>query len=106
MSSADANERIARRYLVSGRVQGVGFRWFVREQARALGIAGAVRNRPDGSVLVHALGNADQLARLEEALRRGPPGAQVEGVNIDAANASPELAPGRAPFPFTIVRGE
>ena len=106
MNRTGAHERVARRYLVSGRVQGVGFRWFVREQARALGVAGVVRNQADGSVLVHALGSPGQLTRLEEALRHGPPGAQVDAVHIAPAGEDSQLTPGRAPFPFTIVRGE
>jgi acylphosphatase len=105
MSSDDAQERISRRYRVSGHVQSVGFRWFVREQARALGIAGLVRNQPDGTVFVDVLASLEQLARLEAVLRRGPPGAHVERVDIEPAGAEPGPA-GRAPFPFAIARGE
>ncbi len=62
---------------VRGRVQGVGFRWFVRERARALGVAGWVRNNRDGTVEVAARGSADALRALAAALREGPRGAQV-----------------------------
>jgi len=62
---------------VEGRVQGVGFRWFVRETAADLGLAGWVRNLPDGSVEVSAVGEADALATLRERLIAGPPHARV-----------------------------
>jgi len=63
--------------LVRGRVQGVGFRWFVRETARGLGLAGWVRNRSDGTVEVAAEGSVALLDRLRDELRKGPPGASV-----------------------------
>jgi acylphosphatase len=66
---------------IEGRVQGVGFRWFVRTSAQALDVAGTVRNRPDGSVEVEAEGPRAALDRLVEALRAGPPGARVTRVN-------------------------
>ena len=71
---------VTTRFLVSGMVQGVGFRWFVARHARALGLAGYARNLPDGRVEVVATGGdaADALARLEELLRAGPAHAQVE----------------------------
>lgn len=91
----------ARRYLVSGRVQGVGFRWFVREQARARALAGFVQNRADGSVIVEARGSIERLNALESALRSGPPGARVEEMEItdldDPTTAS-------LPLPFEIRR--
>lgn len=65
---------------VRGRVQGVGFRWFVRERARALGLTGWVRNRQDGSVEVFAMGNDSSLQQLRGLLRTGPTGAQVSDV--------------------------
>ncbi len=64
--------------VVHGRVQGVGFRWFVRENARQLGLSGAVQNRADGTVEVHASGAETSLARLRALLFEGPPGAVVE----------------------------
>ncbi len=70
----------ARRYIVSGRVQGVGFRWFVDHEARSLGLAGWVRNNIDGKVEVLAMGTAFQLAALEKKLRQGPRAARVDDV--------------------------
>jgi acylphosphatase len=63
---------------VVGVVQGVGFRWFVRERARRLGVAGWVRNLPDGSVEIAASGDPGQIDLLREELLRGPSGASVE----------------------------
>jgi acylphosphatase len=67
-----------RAFRVVGRVQGVGFRWWTRRTAVELGVGGWVRNEGDGSVVVHAVGSADSLGRLEEALRRGPMGGRVD----------------------------
>jgi acylphosphatase len=69
--------------IVSGRVQGVGFRYSAVRQARALGIAGSVANLPDGSVDVVAEGDAADLQRMLAWLRRGPPGAYVREVLVD-----------------------
>ena len=69
------------RYIVSGRVQGVGFRWFVMREAARLDLAGYVRNLPDGTVEVVAQGAVAALASLESALRHGPPAAHVDGVD-------------------------
>ena len=66
--------------LATGLVQGVGFRWFVRETARRLDLAGWVKNRPDGSVEVAAEGSADAIEALRVAVHGGPPGARVDGV--------------------------
>lgn len=77
----------ARRFLVRGRVQGVGFRWFVEREAHILGIAGWVRNNHDGSVEVLAQGTRDQLSRLHGRLREGPRAARVDAV--EASDASP-----------------
>ncbi len=70
----------ARRFLVRGRVQGVGFRWFVEREAHILGVAGWVRNNADGSVEVLAQGSRDQLSGLRSRLRQGPRAARVDGV--------------------------
>jgi acylphosphatase len=70
----------ARRFLVRGRVQGVGFRWFVEREAHVLGIAGWVRNNADGSVEVLAQGSRDQLLGLRSRLRIGPRAARVDDV--------------------------
>jgi acylphosphatase len=71
---------VSTRFLVSGMVQGVGFRWFVARHARALGLGGYARNLPDGRVEVVCGGAADALARLEDLLRAGPAHARVEEV--------------------------
>jgi acylphosphatase len=73
---------MARRYIVRGRVQGVGFRWFVDSEARQLGLAGWVRNNIDGSVEVLAMGNEQQLANLRDRLQRGPRAARVDEVEV------------------------
>jgi acylphosphatase len=65
---------------IRGRVQGVGFRWFVKEQARALGLRGWVSNRPDGNVELAAAGESQALEKLARAAEKGPPGAVVESV--------------------------
>lgn len=87
------------RVRISGRVQGVGFRWFVREEARRLGLSGWVTNLPDGGVEVAAGGEASSLQRLRAALSVGPSGAEVSGVEdlTDATDKS-------LPYPFTIHR--
>jgi acylphosphatase len=77
----------ARRFLVRGRVQGVGFRWFVEREAHILGIAGWVRNNVDGSVEVLAVGTPDQLLGLRSRLRRGPRAARVD--DVEEAEAKP-----------------
>lgn len=72
--------RSAARFVVEGRVQGVGFRWWAREQARALGLAGWVRNLRGGAVELLAIGEAGALAQLEAALHSGPAAAEVRAV--------------------------
>jgi len=74
---------VGRRYLISGRVQGVGFRYFTEASARREGILGWVRNTPDGCVEVVAEGDAEALERFERTLRHGPRGARVERVDVD-----------------------
>jgi acylphosphatase len=80
--------RIARRYILSGRVQGVGFRWFTETVASREGLHGWVRNLPDGRVEASAEGDADAIERFERALRQGPPGARVDDVEVDAVAPS------------------
>jgi acylphosphatase len=78
---------------VRGRVQGVGFRFFVQDEARHLGLGGYVRNLPDGRrVEVVAEGPRGSLEVLLAELRRGPPGAYVERVNADWRLATGEFA--------------
>ncbi|HSL20681.1 MAG TPA: acylphosphatase [Vicinamibacterales bacterium] len=74
---------VARRFIVSGRVQGVGFRFFAEDQARAEGLSGYVRNLPDGRVEVLAEGEEESVARFERALNRGPRSAIVDRVDVD-----------------------
>jgi acylphosphatase len=78
----------ARRYVVSGRVQGVGFRYFVQRKAVELGVAGWVRNRPDGTVEAEAAGPKELLDDFELELRRGPPLARVDHMAIAPAPRS------------------
>jgi acylphosphatase len=77
--------RVARRYFISGRVQGVGFRYFTEAIAQREGVAGWVRNLPDRSVEVVAEGDADAVERFERAVRRGPPGARVDRVEVETS---------------------
>ena len=71
-----------RRYLVSGRVQGVGFRWFVQRSCEALGVRGYVRNLETGQVEVLAEAPAGNQEEVESLLRRGPRHASVTNVEI------------------------
>ena len=87
-------------WIVVGKVQGVGFRWFVREQARRWGVRGWVRNLPDGSVEIAAAGADESLAGLLAAVRRGPEGAAVDAVQPGQRPPLDEL-----PEPFSILRG-
>lgn len=75
----------AKRYIVRGRVQGVGFRWFVDHEARQLGLSGWVRNNYDGTVEVLAVGSEQQLEALRKRLVRGPRAARVDEVQEFAA---------------------
>jgi acylphosphatase len=71
----------AARYVVQGRVQGVGYRYFVLRSAEELGLAGYARNQPDGTVEVVAEGEPAALAQLEDRLKEGPSFAHVSGVD-------------------------
>ena len=73
---------MTRRFLVRGRVQGVGFRWFVSRKAEELGLAGHAANLEDGSVEVVARGGDAALAELARVLERGPRLAQVISVEV------------------------
>jgi len=75
--------RVARRFLISGRVQGVGFRYFSADLAAREGVTGWVRNLPDGRVEAHMEGEAEAVMRVERALRQGPPGARVDAFDVD-----------------------
>lgn len=71
---------MVRHYLVKGRVQGVGFRWFVHREAAEIGLRGWVRNTEEGDVEVVAAGTVDELAELRTALGRGSRGSRVDSV--------------------------
>lgn len=80
--------RLARWYLVSGRVQGVGFRHFVHRAASVEGLHGWVGNRPDGRVEIHAEGERDALERFERHVRQGPPASRVDDIEVTDIGAS------------------
>jgi len=65
-------------FLIQGRVQGVGFRWYVQREAGQLGLRGWVSNTEEGEVEVVASGSPEELAKLRASLRRGPRGARVD----------------------------
>ncbi len=91
-------ERVARHLVVTGRVQGVFFRASTRDRARDVGVAGWVRNRPDGAVEAHVEGPPDAVERLEQWIRSGgPPDAIVDDLTTE------EVAPTGATS-FTIAR--
>ncbi|MGH7681780.1 MAG: acylphosphatase [Candidatus Eiseniibacteriota bacterium] len=83
---------------MEGRVQGVGFRFFVRERAVELGLSGSVRNMPNRSVRVEAEGPREVLEALLVDLRQGPPAARVERVAVD-------WVPPRGSAPFRVEAG-
>lgn len=89
---------IARRYRVTGRVQGVGFRFFTERAAVVEGLGGYVRNNRDGCVEALVEGDADAVMRFEQALRQGPPGARVDLVDVTEEQPS-----GRSPL--FVIRG-
>lgn len=85
------------RWIVRGRVQGVYYRYFTRQEAHRLGLAGWVRNLPDGTVEAHVQGPAEKVETLRRRLREGPPAARVAEI------AEEELPPGSAlPRSFEI----
>ena len=86
-STNDQSRAQARRFVVRGRVQGVGFRWFVEREAHILQVTGWVRNNPDGSVEVLAMGTRDQLSGLRWRLQEGPRAARVD--NVEESDAEP-----------------
>ncbi len=84
--------RIRRHVIVTGRVQGVGFRFHTADEANRLGVAGWVRNLPDGTVEAEFEGAAGVVEQMLAWVRVGPPSAEVTGVQIDDAE------PGRGTF--------
>ena len=91
-SIKDQSPTLARRFLVRGHVQGVGFRWFVEREAHILKIAGWVRNNSDSTVEVFAQGTREQLAGLHSRLREGPRAARVDNVEVSDAEPTPGMA--------------
>jgi acylphosphatase len=77
--------RVARRYVITGRVQGVGFRFFAQDAAEREGVHGWIRNLPDGSVEAMIEGEQDAVDRVEAALTRGPRSARVDRVHVEEA---------------------
>jgi acylphosphatase len=86
---------VARRFLIGGRVQGVGFRMFTEARAAAEGLHGYVQNLPDGRVEALVEGDQESVDRVELALRRGPAGARVETFDVEI------VEPSRRPTGFT-----
>jgi acylphosphatase len=84
--------QIARRYLISGIVQGVGFRYFTQDEAERLHLSGFVRNLRDGRVEIYAIGSPENLARLRAVIERGPRGAMVQQVGEEPAEINPKFA--------------
>lgn len=82
---------IARQFIVRGRVQGVGFRWFVIDTAERLGVSGWTRNLPDGRVEIVAQGESDALEQLASALGEGPRAARVDDVTSDDRPVDPSM---------------
>ncbi|MBP1632925.1 MAG: acylphosphatase [Acidobacteria bacterium] len=82
----------ARRVLVAGRVQGVGFRWSAVAEGERLGLAGWARNLPDGRVEVHAQGDPRAVAQMVEWLRQGPPRAEVARLDAQSVEPDPGLS--------------
>ena len=80
--------REARRLIITGLVQGVGFRYSMAREARHLGVAGWVRNRHDGSVEANIGGDAEAVAAMIAWARQGPPGASVDHVTVEIGEPS------------------
>ena len=98
--SFDALTRmIAKRYFISGDVQGVGFRYFVHRQVQKLSpLKGFVRNLFDGRVEVYVEGEEDQIKKLEAFLRQGPSGSRVDRIQIDEENVTGQYSDFRITF--------
>jgi acylphosphatase len=83
---------IARQLTIRGRVQGVFYRGWAVETARALGLRGWVRNRRDGTVEAVVQGEAESVRRFVERAKRGPPAARVDGIELGEATVREDLA--------------
>ena len=95
-----AGQRAARRYVVAGFVQGVGFRWSSARLAHSLGVRGTVRNRPDGSVEIRAMATPEVLERFRRGLETVMPG-RVASI---AEDSLPLPERGSEPVDYRIVR--
>jgi acylphosphatase len=84
--------KTAKRYYVSGLVQGVGYRYFAQRTARGLALAGYARNLSDGRVEVYAIGPDSSLATLRTELMRGPRGSEVSSVTEEEAASDAQFA--------------
>jgi acylphosphatase len=94
-------------FRVTGRVQGVGFRWWAQAQAQALGLAGFVRNDPDGAVSGIAGGGDAAMAAFRDRLAEGPSSARVADVawqEVGEVDADPGTGAQSLPFPYEIQR--
>jgi acylphosphatase len=83
-----------RRIVVSGRVQGVGYRWTAASEAERLGVSGSIRNLDDGSVEAELAGEPDALEEFTEWMRVGPPGARVDDLETEELPESDSPSPG------------
>ena len=112
MTSHDPSTPPVRRLVVQGKVQGVGFRWFVRERARRLGVAGWVRNETDGTVQIMVGGPGSLVSRFIGEVKVGPPNAVIEsiqdvGFGADDPGGSSDQSQRTIPtlpYPFEIRR--
>jgi len=82
---SERGRQITRRYIVRGRVQGVGLRWFVEKEASEIGVVGWVRNNENSTVEVLATGTSEQLSALHKCLREGPRASRVDEVEVSEA---------------------
>jgi acylphosphatase len=111
VTAPDATAPPVRRLVVQGKVQGVGFRWFVRERARRLGVAGWVRNESDGTVQIVVGGPGSLVTRFIGEVKIGPPNAVIEEIRdvgleddvTDNSSVTPRAVP-TLPYPFEIRR--